>query len=99
MGIEELKLVLQAVQGVSDSALWVVIAYFGTSLTKAIMSAGVVLSLAWWIIGTIRHAVERNAFAHQMLDVMDINWFPQDGVDRRKVLKELADRLEASQAR
>ena len=39
MGIEELKLILETVEGVSDSAIWVVCLWFGVGVVKNLISA------------------------------------------------------------
>jgi len=93
MGIEELKLVLETVQGVSNSAVWVICLYFSVGIIKTVLVTGSMLTAFWWVVGLIRRGIAESSLASEMLTVLGER-HPDDYYHRSQLLRNLARKYE-----
>lgn len=88
MGIEELKLILETVEGVSDSAVWVVITYFAIGVFKLILKLSAFTVVVWLLYKIGYMAIASQAFTHEMLRTLGESPVTPSYSDKRAMVIE-----------
>ena len=77
MNAEELKMILDAVSAVSGDAksvlIWYFVGKFGVDLMSHLLIAGTIISVAWFMLKTIRDAAEHSSVYRDVCNYLDLS--------------------------
>jgi hypothetical protein len=86
MDIETLKLILEAVDGATDKAVWIVIAIFARHYLTVLCGFGFGAFAIITVTRMIRHIVGQCTYTKRMAEMLGIPGFDADYDDHRKKL-------------
>jgi hypothetical protein len=88
MDIEQLKLILETVQGITGdaktAAIWWMALHYGLQILNHLLVAGVVITVAIIVARTVMHFEEDEKFIREMRDVLGFGWGYLCSSDRAK---------------
>lgn len=88
MDIEQLKLILETVQGIAGdaktTAIWWMALHYGLYILNNLLVAGVIVTVAVIIARTIMYYNDDEKFIKEMRDNMGLGYGYLDTTDRRK---------------
>lgn len=88
MSIDGLKMILETVQGVSDSAVWVVILYFGVGVLKTGVWASVLIILFKGSFACLKYGIDSSGSDDKVRQVVKAagKYLPIDDYSWNKIL-------------
>lgn len=97
--VEEIELIVAALEGVANGAFWVVMSYFGLHFLKAILVAGVVVFIAHRVAGLVRRRLDMSAVSENDWNMYQWDEHGHDSINAifpshkfKELLRAIADR-------
>lgn len=96
--VEEIKLIVEALDGLGELGLWALVIVVAERVTGNILGVGAVVTVAFMLFRTIRRGMEATSFAHRLLGVIEDKGYRgtrdcEHGPDKNAILNLILERL------